>query len=314
MKEVALQALLGIILEAGKSAVELTFYVLLPIMVVMMAVMRVLEAKGALAFVARLLTPALRPFGVPGIGVFAMLQMLLVSYAAPRTTLALMEKQSISSRGLAATLAMILTMSQANAVFPLLTVGLSLSLVFFTSLAGGFAAAASTYYLFLRAGDEVRETTVVLEPREPKSGFVTLLIKGGEQGVQLSLQAIPSLLLALCVLKAIAAMDVVPLLEQGLSPLLDSVGLPAVAVLPLVTKYLAGGTAMLGVVTDLIRDGAMSAGDLNRLAGLMINPLDLVGLAVLCPPDTRAAAVARPAILGAIVGILVRAVLHLLLG
>jgi spore maturation protein SpmB len=305
---------LEIILEAGRSAVELTLFILLPVMVVMMAVMRALEAKGVLAFVARLLTPVLRPFGVPGIGVFATLQMLFVSYAAPAATLAVMEKQGISRRGLAATLAMILALSQANASFPLLAVGLSLPLTLSPSMIGGLAAAAATYYLFLRTDDEVEATKVAVAEEDRASRFVTLLIKGGEQGVQLSLQAVPSLLLALCALEALAAMGAIPLLERGLSPLLDRLGLPGVAVLPLATKYLAGGTAMLGVVTDLIDKGAMTAADLNRLGGLMINPLDLVGLAVLCPSGTRVAEVARPAILGAVVGILIRGILHLVLG
>jgi spore maturation protein SpmB len=306
--------LLEIILEAGRSAVELTLFLLLPILVVMMALMRVLEAKGVLAFIARLLTPLLRPIGVPGIGVFAMLQMLLVSYAAPATTLSVMERQGISRRGLAATLAMILALSQANASFPLVAVGLSLPLILFTSLVGGFAAAAATYYWFLRTDDESEEAKVEVEEPEPPAHWVTLLIQGGEQGVRLSLQAIPALLLALVALGILVEMGAIPLLERGLSPLLAILGLPAVAVLPFATKYLAGGTAMLGVVTDLIESGAMTATDLNRLAGMMINPLDLVGLAVLCPPKTRLASVARPAIFGAAVGIAVRAVLHLLFG
>jgi len=60
-------------------------------MVVMMALMKLLEAKGVLAFVAKVLTPVLKPFGIPGIGVFAILQSLLVSFAAPVATLSIME-------------------------------------------------------------------------------------------------------------------------------------------------------------------------------------------------------------------------------
>ena len=96
-----MERLVEVVLQSGKSAVDLTLYVLLPVMVVMMAVMRLLEAKGVLAFVARLLAPVVRPFGVPGEGVFAILQMLLVSYAAPVATLAVMEKSDTSRRGIA---------------------------------------------------------------------------------------------------------------------------------------------------------------------------------------------------------------------
>lgn len=319
--------MLEVILEGGRTAVELTFYLLLPILVVMMALMRLLEAKGVLAAVARVLAPVLRPFGVPGVGVFAMLQMLLVSFAAPATTLKLMEEQEVSRRGTAATLALILALSQANAFLPLLAVGLSLPLILFTSLVGGLVAAAVTNYVFWRSEEETSERTPLeresverkpmapeVQPEQGKTPrIVDLLLEGGQQGVQLSLRAIPSLVLALCVLKVLVAVGTIPLLEASLSPLLDRLGLPGVAVLPLATKYLAGGTAMLGVVTDLIDEEAMSVVDLNRLAGFMINPLDFVGIAVLCPRESRAATVMRPAILGAGVGILLRGVLHLLL-
>jgi spore maturation protein SpmB len=303
-----------VILEAGRSAVELTLFILLPVMVVMMAVMRVLEAKRVLEFVARLLAPVLRPFGVPGIGVFAMLQMLLVSFAAPATTLGIMERRE-TRRRIAATLAMILTMSQANAVFPLLTVGLSLPLVLGTSLVGGLVAAGTTYYLFSRrVEDEIPEPDAAGDRPDRPTRFVPLLLEGGQQGVQLTLNAIPSLVLAVFALEAIAAMGAIPALERGLAPLFEGLGLPGVSVLPLATKYLAGGTAMMGVVIDLIDAGSMTAADLNRLAGVMINPLDLVGLAVLCPAGSRVSEVKWPALGGAAVGILLRGVLHLLFG
>lgn len=309
-----MQSIVEIVLQAGRSAVELTLYVLLPVMVVMMAVMRLLEAKGVLAFVARLLAPVLRPFGVPGVGAFAMLQMLLVSYAAPVTTLAVMEKEGASRRSLAATLAMVLAMSQANAVFPMLAVGLSLPWTLLTSLAGGFVASAFTYYLLCRSENgEVSQGDPVPEAARPPAGVLALLVEGGQEGVQLALRSIPILLLAVCLTKGLEAVGVIRLLEGGAAPLLGSVGVPAIAVLPIATKYLAGGTAMIGVAMNLIHEGSMSPLELNRIAGFMINPLDLVGVSVLISAGPRVAAMARPAIVGASVGILVRGVLHLIL-
>jgi spore maturation protein SpmB len=309
-----LQSLLGIVLESGKSAVELTLYVLLPVMVVMMALMRLLEAKGVLALVARVLAPVLRPFGVPGLGAFAMLQLLLVSFAAPVATLAVMEDQGTPRRGIAATLAMILAMSQANAVFPMLAVGLSLPMTLFTSLVGGFAAAATTYYVFLRsAEEEIFPPRTTGEKPERPARVLDLLVDGGQEGVQLSLRSIPMLLLAICLVKALEAMGTIALLERGLSPLMESVGLSGIVVLPIVTKYLAGGTAMMGVTMNLVKDGSMSVLELNRIAGFTINPLDLVGVSILLSAGPRVAAVARPAMAGAAVGILIRGLLHLVL-
>lgn len=309
-----MQGLMRVVLESGKSAVDLTLYVLLPVMVLMMAVMKLLEAKGVLAFVARLLAPVLRPFGVPGIGVFAMLQLLLVSFAAPVATLAIMENQGTSRRQIAATLAMILAMSQANSVFPMLAVGLNLPVTLLTSLIGGFAAAAVTYHVFLRSEDgEVHQPAATVEKPERREGVLALLVDGGQEGVQLSLRSIPILVLTICLVKALEAAGVIPLLERGLSPLLESVGLPGIVVLPIATKYLAGGTAMMGVAMNLVNEGAMTALDLNRIAGFTINPLDLVGVSVLLSAGPRVASVARPAMVGAAVGILIRGLLHLIL-
>lgn len=309
-----MQGLIGVVLESGRSAIELTLYILLPVMVVMMALMRFLEAKGALAFVARLLAPVLKPFGVPGIGVFAVLQLLLVSFAAPVATLAVMESQGTSRRKIAATLAMILAMSQANAVFPLLAVGLNLPVTLLTSLVGGFAAAAVTYHVLLRSeGCEDRQPPAAVQEPERPARALDLLVDGGQEGVQLSLRAIPVLVLAICLVKALDAAGAISLLERGLSPLLESVGLSGIVVLPIATKYLAGGTALMGVAMNLVKEGAMSPLVLNRIAGFMINPLDLVGISVLLSAGPRVAAVARPAMAGAAVGILIRGILHLVL-
>jgi spore maturation protein SpmB len=309
-----LEAFVRLILEAGKSAVDLALYVLLPIMVVMMALMKILEAKGVLRWVARLLSPVLKPFGIPGVGVFAMLQLLFVSFAAPVATLAIMETDGTPRRRIAATLAMILAMSQANAVFPMLAVGLNLPAILLTSLVGGIVASTMTYYVFLRSEQDdpvPAPTAAASEPRH--AGALNTLLEGGQEGAVLVARSLPLLLLAIFLVKVLRTAGAIALLERLLSPLLETVGLTGVAVLPVVTKYLAGGTAMMGVAMDLVREGVMTAPALNRIAGFMINPLDIVGLAVLRLAGPRVGSVIRPAILGAGVGILVRAVLHLLL-
>jgi hypothetical protein len=82
-------------------------------------------------------------------------------------------------------------------------------------------------------------------------------------------------------------------------------------VLPLATKYLAGGTAMMGVTLELIQQGVMTMAEFHRLAGFLITPLDVVGVSILIAAGPRVAAVARPAVLGGLAGILVRGVLHM---
>ena len=65
--------LIDVILRAGRSAVELSFFILLPVMIVMISLMRLLEARGVLDWVVARLTPALRPLGLTGLGGFAAL-------------------------------------------------------------------------------------------------------------------------------------------------------------------------------------------------------------------------------------------------
>jgi spore maturation protein SpmB len=98
-----------------------------------------------------------------------------------------------------------------------------------------------------------------------------------------------------------------------LKPLFSLIGFPAVAVLPIATKYLAGGTAMMGVTLNLVKEGAITVQELNRMAGFIINPCDIVGVAVLISAGARCTSVVRPAIAGATVGIIIRGVLHLLI-
>lgn len=307
-----------LILESGRAAVDLVLYILLPIMVVMMAVMKLLEARGVLDGTARLVSPVLRPFGVPGVGAFAILQLLLISFAAPVATLKVMDGSGVDRRRLAATLAMLLAMSQANAAFPLAAVGLNLPVLLATSLVGGLLAASVTYYLLARDADKDPEEDAGGDQggrseEDPPRRLLDLLSAGGREGVGIVLDAIPILLLAILLVKILQAAGAISVLEAGLTPVLGGLGIPGIAILPIVTKFLAGGTAMMGIAMNLVQEGSLTAVELNRIAGLIVNPLDLVGVAVLTSAGRRVGAVARPAVAGAAIGILVRAVLHLLL-
>lgn len=311
-----MEEVVKIIMLSGKSGLDLALYVLLPVLVVMMAVMKVVEARGFLALIARLVQPLLRLFGVPGAGAFAMVQLLLVSFAAPLATLAIMEKDGTARRRIAATLAMVFTMSQANVVFPMVTAGLDIGAIMATSLIGGLAAAALTYYLFARsvkdANDAETDFVATGIADKKKCTTLSLMISGGQEAVQVIIGAIPILILAIVLVNILKAVGAIALLEKVLAPLFGLIGFPAVAVLPLATKYLAGGTAMMGVTLNLLKEGAITTVELNRMAGFLTNPCDIVGVAVLVSAGARCSSVVRPAIAGAAAGILLRGVLHLL--
>jgi spore maturation protein SpmB len=308
-----MDSIVSVIMQAGRTGIELALYVLLPIMVVMLALMKLLEARGVLAWVANALAPVLRIFGLPGLGIFAMVKLLLVSFSAPVATLALMDRNGTSLRHIAATLAMVLTMSQANVVFPMLSVGLNLPVILATSVIGGLFAATVTYYLLARgAASEPAVEVPVIVPGE-RRGTMEILAEGGQEGMKIALASLPILILALCFVYTLQASGAITLISAVLAPLLALLGLPEAAVLPIVTKFIAGGTAFMGVVLDLMNQGLISAADLNRMAGFVTNPLDLAGVAIMTAAGKRVGRVARAAIWGALAGMLLRGVLHLLI-
>ena len=196
-----MQSVIDILLTSGKKGVELGLYILLPVMVLMMSVMRLLDEKGILRKIAFFISPVLIVFGLPGLGVFAIIQVLWVSFAAPVSTFRIIDQDNeISPRKVAATLAAILTMSQANATLPLTVVGLNLPITMLSSLLGGLLASFLTYRIFARKLDEkyFKEDKVVSieeKPKEKKS-IIQTIISGAEEGLQLVLKAIPLLILA----------------------------------------------------------------------------------------------------------------------
>lgn len=310
-----MEILTDIILRAGKSAVELALFTLLPVMVVMLSLMRLLEAKGVLdALVARL-APVLRPLGLTGLAVFAMLQISFVSFAAPIATLAMMDQRGASNRHLAATLALVLAMAQANISIPMTALGLHFGLTLLFSLAGGLAASAATYYLFARglADQEAPMDQSLPHPvAADAKGVLDVINAAGAESFRIAVASLPMLILALVAVTMLRSVGAIDLLTHALTPAMRALALDPALILPVVTKFLGGATAWMGVMADMLRDGSADAGMLNRSAGLLLNPFDLPGVAILLSASRRVAAVWRPAALGACVGIALRTAAHLL--
>ncbi|WP_421868559.1 nucleoside recognition domain-containing protein [Motiliproteus sp.] len=302
-----------LILDAGRAGIELALFVLLPVMIVMLTLMRLLESRGVLDHVVRLCSPLLKPFGIPGLGIFAMIQVLFVSFAAPVATLAMMDRGGISSRHIAATLALVLTLAQANVVFPMATVGLDVWGTILISLGCGIIAAALTYHLFGR-NLSTQEVDQKLDcDHEDGSSLFAVIQRAGKDAFDISIAALPMLVLALVVVYSLRTLGVIEQLEGLLAPLFTSLDLPQQTLLPVLAKYIAGGMAMMGVTVDYINQGLISGTELNRLAGFLIHPMDLAGVAVMMSAGRRVAAVVLPAVLGAICAILLRTLLHVLL-
>lgn len=306
--------MIDIILPAGRAAIDLAFFVLLPVIVVMLSLMRLLEAKGLLDWVVARLASVVQPFGLTGLGIFAALQINFVSFAAPVATLTMMEQRGTSDRHLAATLAMVFAMAQANASLPLAALGLDWGLTLLFSLVGGLVAAAAVYHGFgrsLSSEEHLTDDTLHHPTAEGAKGILDVINRAGAEAFKITIGAIPLLVLSLVFVTALRQAGAVDALSHGLRPLLGALGIDPALILPTIVKYLAGGTAMLGTVDEMLRHGQFSAALLNQGAGFLINPLDVPGVAILVSAGRRVASVWKPAALGAVVGIAVRTLCHL---
>jgi spore maturation protein SpmB len=311
-----MEILTEIILRAGKSAVELAFFILLPVMVVMLSVMRLLEARGILDWLVARLAPVLRPLGLTGLSIFAMLQISFVSFAAPIATLTMMDQRGASNRHIAATLAMVMAMAQANISIPMTALGLKFGMTLMFSLLGGLAASASTYYLFARrlgSAELTMDESVPHPVAADAKGVLDVINHAGAESFRIAVAALPMLILALVAVTVLRSVGAIDVLTSALGPVMQLLRLDPALILPVVTKFLGGATAWMGVMDEMIRHGTANAAMVNRSAGLLLNPFDLPGVAILISASRRVAAVWRPAALGAAVGILLRALAHMLL-
>lgn len=305
-----------IILLSGRAGVELALFVLLPIMIVMLTFMRMLEAKGILDWIVKHTAPILLPLGITGLGIFALIQILFVSFAAPVATLTMMDKSGISRRHIAATLAMVLAAAQANVVFPMAASGLNSLMTLLISAVSAVIAAAITYHWFARNlpdNDKLPEPVPEHPVAEDTKGVLAVINSAGKEAFNIAIGAIPMLVLALLLVNILRLSGAIGLLEGALTPVFALLDLPSEMLLPIITKYIAGGTAMMGVMVDSMNQGLIETAELNRMAGFLIHPLDVAGVAIFLSAGSRVASVFRPAFYGAVIAILLRSLFHYLL-
>ncbi|TPE47187.1 nucleoside recognition family protein [Maribrevibacterium harenarium] len=303
---------IGNIQTSGRLALDLVLYLMLPITVVMGGFMKVLENKGVLAWCSEKLSHVTHVFGASGLSVIATAKMLFVSSVAPLPTLHKLEQMEQDQRKLAASLALVLTLTQGNVSFPMIAYGVDIWALLASSLIGGLLASVFTYY-FLAKNLSASDNGIPPQEKEVKvnRSVVQSLSEGGMEGMRIAINMIPLLVITIFIMSVLKDLNVIGTLTQWLEPVFALLGLPGAAVLPIITKYVAGGTAYMGVMIDQIEQGALSARDLNIIVGLASNPVDLVGIAIFSVIGPRINKIFRLALLGAFFGLFTRAVMHI---
>ncbi len=305
---------IGIIMSAGKSSVDVALYTLLPIMVVMLIIMKYLEVRGVLDIIVRWLAPLLKPFGLTGMSAFALIQINFVSFAAPLATLAIMDKRGVSDRQMAATLAMVFAMGQGNVFYPLTPFGLHWLAAITISIVGGLCAAAVCWYATGRKLSIVESSRAEALPESEQNnhGLIAVINSAGADAIRLALGAVPMLILSLTIVGLMQAAGVIEMLQRVLMPVLLWLHIPENFVLPALVKCVAGGTAYFGVISELAQQGKVTLSQINASAGLLIQTFDLPGIGIFLGVSSRFVRLFRFVAPAALIGITLRTVLHIL--
>lgn len=206
---------------------------------------------------------------------------------------------------------MLFAMGQANALYPLAPLGLHWLTTVLLSIVGGLAAGAVTWYLPGRrlASKEVISTEDAQVHAPQKAGLLSII--SGAGGIHPSVAGSRAHVDSLIDHSGHYQISGgISLLEQALSPVMQTLNIPAVLIMPALVKCLAGGTAYLGVTTELLKNGHMSVETLNASAGWLLQTFDLPGVGIMLGAGFRVARIAHFAIPGALLGIALRGILH----
>ncbi len=272
--------IIEVIMSAGKVSVDVALYTLLPIMVVMLIMMKYRKRKACWMPLFALPPPS-ETFWHQRHGHFALIQLNFVSLPPPCFAGA-DGKRGASDRHLAATLAMLFAMGQANVFYPLTPFGLHWGMAIAISLVGGLAASTLTYYVIGRKLSQVtlRDEESERQRDKPRAGLIAVINGAGADAIRLSLGSLPMLLLSLTVVGLLKAAGAVEALTSLLTPLLSFFNISSVYVLLALTKCMAGGTAYFGVASEMAQHGQLTAQQINASAGFLVQTLDLPGIGI----------------------------------
>ncbi|TCM65731.1 nucleoside recognition domain-containing protein [Rhizobium sp. BK068] len=305
---------IDLILDAGRAAVDVSLYTLLPIMIVMTILLRFLEVYGVVDKVMIFGGPLLRPFGLSGMSAVALLQTALVSFAAPLPTLATMERRDIPDREIAATLAAVLAIAPANGLFPMAAYGVHTTEILLISFMCALAASACCYYVFGRSLGDGEFKTPICERVPAVAGSLKIIEAGGAEAIATVFRLIPMLLLSLSIVHCIQGLGIFAATQTLVQPVLARTGLSPDLVAPSFVGYVGGSTALVGYY-DKIGRGTFLPPSLssNAAMGFFVHSVNLVTVALLFSAGPKIARATPPAIAAALVGITLRVGIGLLI-
>jgi hypothetical protein len=138
-----------------------------------------------------------------------------VSFAAPVATLAMMDQRGASSRHLAATLAMVMAMAQANVSMPMAAMGLQFGPLLAWSVVGGLSPRRppTTSSAAAVAAEHTVDETLHHPVAESAKGMLDVINRAGAEAFKIAVGAMPMLVLSLTVvlaLRRLGALDASP--------------------------------------------------------------------------------------------------------
>ncbi|AVA23790.1 hypothetical protein [Rhizobium sp. NXC24] len=302
--------LITAILDAGRSAVDIAIFTFLPLMIVTFSLMRYVENISALRWLAIKANPVCRAFGLDGLGVVAVLQLSLVSSAAPIAALSLMTHKRASDRFLAAAFAGVLAAAPANASLPLAAIGIDPALIILNGVCGALVASTFAYWIVGRRSLSPSSIVVgdddVDNHGEGRLDLLSAINRGGADAIKVISAVLPVLVIALALVKLIQSAGAISAFTSVAQPLLQMLHLTQQDILLFMTKCLAGSSAAVALLFDLQKELPLQDKQIIHSSALLLNPLDLPGLSILIASVPRLRPVVGAAIQSALVGIAVR--------
>ncbi|MBX5047925.1 hypothetical protein [Rhizobium lentis] len=302
--------LINAVLDAGRSAVDIAVFTFLPLMIVTFSLMRYLEGISTLRRIAGKANPLFRLFGLDGFGALAIIQLSLVSSAAPVSALSLMAHKRTSERFIAAAFAAVLAAAPANASFPLASLGVDPGLIVVNGICGALVASTLACWMVGR-----RSVTGICSCHRAddhvavRLDLLTAINRGGADAIRVISAILPVLVISLAMVRLIQGTGALSAFTSVAQPVLQLFGVSQQNVLFFLTKCLAGSSAAVALLLDLHKELSLAPEKIIDGSALLLNPLDLPGLSILIASVPALRPVAGIAVVSALVGIVVRTAL-----